>query len=137
MQPSFSALISTVYGQVLGFCFQALGDAALASQASTQVCLRWARSPHADETIWQLAVAVVREHVLRGFVVEPLAPEGQQSDLLRAIQKLDVEHRMAVLLRYHERLEISTVAQAMKLDERRVRTMIADARHGMIARTEE
>lgn len=122
-------ILDRFYLRVLGFMYQVLGDAELAAQATEAVFVR--RAPPTDETeVWTAALATLRSYLARGFVVRPLVPlnQGWQADLLQALARLAPQERALLLLRYHEGLDLATLAQVVAMDEQELRAEIAAAR---------
>ena len=122
-------LLDRLYLRVLGFAYQVLGDAELAAQATETIFVR--RDPPLDElAVWKTAMATVRSYVARGFVVRPLVPQTQswQADLLQRLAQLAPLDRALLLLRYHEGLEPTALAEVLGIPERDVRKQIAVAR---------
>ncbi|HEX6292432.1 MAG TPA: sigma factor-like helix-turn-helix DNA-binding protein [Herpetosiphonaceae bacterium] len=122
-------LLDRLYLRVLGFTYQVLGDAELAAQATESVFVR--RDPPMDDlAVWTAAIATVRGYVARGFVVRPLAPQSHswQAALLRQLAELPPMERALLLLRYHEGLETTELAQILGIPERDVRKQVATAR---------
>lgn len=132
LNPVQSALVAG-YGRLLGFCYHILGDAALAAQASEAICLRVARGPLTEFTLWRTAVQVLECYLQRGLFVQPLTPEGTQASLLRAIHRLEPFDRVLLLLRYHEQLELKLMSEVLQFAQPTLRLALAEARRRLLA----
>lgn len=122
-------ILDRFYLRVLGFMYQVLGDVELAALATEAVFVQ--RIPPTNELqVWTAALATVRGYLARGFVVRPLGPmtQGWQADLLQGLARLSPLDRALLLLRYHEGLDLTTLAQIVAWDEQHLREQIAAAR---------
>lgn len=133
-----AATLDRFYARVIGFAYQVLGDAELAAQAAEAVFTR--RPPPTEELeVWTAALAAIRQFLARGFVVRPLVSlnDGWQAELLQGLADLAPEDRVLLLLRYHEGLSITALAQVAGLSPADTRQQIAAARGRLIDRLED
>jgi|GEM_PF-4769971 len=131
-------LLDQFYLRVLGFTYQVLGDAELAAQATEAVFLHGDLLP-TEVGVWRTAMETVQTYLSRGFVVRPLAPQNQgwQAELLHGLAQLEPLERALLLLRYHEALEVETLAEVLKVSERDVRHRVAAARAQLLTYMDE
>ena len=128
-------LLDTYYARVLGVAFQVLGDAALAARAAETIFRRLIRHERAPATtVWAAAVKVLHSYLERGLRVEPLASDaaGWQAPLLDGLAELDPADRILLILRYHEGLQYSQLAEVLGTDVGTVRRDVARARNRLM-----
>ncbi len=89
MSLSHSNEVTARYRHILGIAYQVLGDAALAAQAVNTVYVRFGRTGGDTVAWWHALVEVLHVYMARGFMVRPLASEGQHAALLHALQQLE------------------------------------------------
>lgn len=128
-------LLRTYYARVLGVAYQALGDAALAIEA-TEVCFkRLARRRIAGPVeVWRTLMRALQAYVDRGMDVALLDSNasGWQASLLDGLADLAPFDRVLLLLHYHEHLGFDQLALVMDQDVEAVRRSLAQVRGQLI-----
>ncbi|WP_052343815.1 sigma factor-like helix-turn-helix DNA-binding protein [Kallotenue papyrolyticum] len=120
--------LDRAYLRVLGVAYQVLGDAELAARAAEQIFLQQPL-PADEQQLWKRVLRVMDEFIMRGFVVHPpVAPDGSQTALLRALASLAPHERALLLLRYHERFSIDDLAALLDVPPDAARRRVAAAR---------
>lgn len=128
-------LLHTYFARVLGIAYQALGDAALATEA-TETCFRRLARRHAAEPVevWRTLMQVLQRYVGRGIHVAMLDSNasGWQATLLDGLAELPPYDRVLLLLHYHEHLSLEQLARVMDEDIETIRTSVAQVRKQLI-----
>lgn len=124
--------LDRAYLRVLGMAYQVLGDAELAARAAEQIFLQQPL-PADEQQLWKRVLRVMDAFIARGFVVHPpVAPDGGQAALLRALASLAPRERALLLLRYHERFSIEDLAALLDVPPAAARQRVAAARSRLL-----
>lgn len=124
------------YGRVLGFAYQVVGDVALASRVAEKVVLRLG-SVSTEVRFWRTLIKILQAQVAQGMVVDLATASGEEAALQHALHQLTADERMLLLLRYHEHLDLVTLAAVLRRPEREVRIAINEARRKLLRRRQE
>jgi DNA-directed RNA polymerase specialized sigma24 family protein len=128
-------LLHTHLIRVLGIAYQALGDAALATEATEACFKRLARQDSTDTIyVWHTLVKVLYSYIGRGIHVELLDSNatGWQASLLDGLAELTPYERVLLLLHYHEHLSFDQLAMVMDDDVDAIRDSVAQVRQQLI-----
>ena len=128
-------LVGGYFTRVLGLCYQALGDAALAERATEMIFRRLSYAGEiGDRAVWRTTVRVLRKYLARRLNVDPLASDapGWQAPLLDGLAALQPDERILLLLRYHEGLDHATLADVLGIDMDRLGQEILRVRRRLI-----
>ncbi len=123
--------------RVLGIAYQALGDAALATEAAEACFKRLARRREIDsDMLWRTLVQVLQRYIQRGINVALLHSEatGWQAALLDQLATLPPYERIVLLLYYHEQLNIDRLAVIMDDDVASIRETVEQARQQIVGK---
>jgi DNA-directed RNA polymerase specialized sigma24 family protein len=132
-------LVRGYYARVLGIAYQVVGDATLASRATSAIFRRTLRlRPTAGQetvALWRTALKILRGYRARGLTVAPLTSESGdwQTTLLSRLGRLEADDRILLLLRYREGLDDQQLAEVLDADRHAVRARLAQARNRLLA----